>query len=289
MAHQVLDHGHQRLGVADVRALLRLCNALHAGRHESHDRKRTLLDGLRALTGADRASVAVASFPARGGRATAAERPVVVSAIHAGDTRGGGVVADEDLSVGETAAAGRVGDVCPWTAYRVQRRQRLRRAGASAMDWCTVGSLPAIPVLPRPTRGRTRKREGAAGAGSGAGAHFVHSFVPLADGNVVACLSVGRDAGRPRFTGRDRSLVCAMHAEVAWLYRADVVLVSPDTLALPTRVRETLQHLLAGKSEKQIAAEMGLSFNTLHHYVKTLHKHFRVNSRSELLARWVGR
>jgi DNA-binding NarL/FixJ family response regulator len=70
---------------------------------------------------------------------------------------------------------------------------------------------------------------------------------------VVACLSVGRGPSRPRFSARERSIVCTLHAEAAWLYRADVMLLSPETRALSPRERETLQHLLAGKGEKQIA------------------------------------
>ena len=65
--------------------------------------------------------------------------------------------------------------------------------------------------------------------------------------------------------------------------------VSPDTRELPPRQLEVLTHLLTGKSEKQVAAEMRLSYNTLHHYVKALYRHFGVTSRVELLARWVGK
>ena len=38
-----------------------------------------------------------------------------------------------------------------------------------------------------------------------------------------------------------------------------------------------------------LAARLSLSPNTVHHYIKAIHRHFRVSSRSELLARWVGR
>ncbi len=81
--------------------------------------------------------------------------------------------------------------------------------------------------------------------------------------------------------------MCILHAELAWVYRADVMLASREARALAPRERETLQHLLSGKGEKQIAREMRVSYNTVHHYVKALHRHFKVSSRSELLARWV--
>lgn len=56
---------------------------------------------------------------------------------------------------------------------------------------------------------------------------------------------------------------------------------------LPPRVRQTLGRLLAGDSEKQIAARMGLSPHTVHCYVKTLYRSFEVSSRGELLSRFV--
>ena len=54
---------------------------------------------------------------------------------------------------------------------------------------------------------------------------------------------------------------------------------------LSPRLLETLQGLLAGHSEKQLAADMGLSPHTIHDYVKALYRRFGVASRAELLAR----
>lgn len=56
---------------------------------------------------------------------------------------------------------------------------------------------------------------------------------------------------------------------------------------LSPRMKQTLQHLLAGDSEKQIAGRLGLSPHTVHVYVKALYKGFDVASRGELLARFV--
>jgi DNA-binding NarL/FixJ family response regulator len=56
---------------------------------------------------------------------------------------------------------------------------------------------------------------------------------------------------------------------------------------LPPRVLQTLEGLLAGQSEKEVAHELGVSPHTVHVYVKSLHKHFGVSSRGELLARFV--
>jgi DNA-binding CsgD family transcriptional regulator len=56
---------------------------------------------------------------------------------------------------------------------------------------------------------------------------------------------------------------------------------------LAPRLRQTLQRLLAGDSEKQIASRLGVSPHTVHVYVKSLYRHYDVCSRGELLARFV--
>lgn len=56
---------------------------------------------------------------------------------------------------------------------------------------------------------------------------------------------------------------------------------------LSRRQRQTLELLLAGNAEKQIASMLRISKHTVHVYVKSLYKRFGVNSRPELLAKWV--
>ena len=56
---------------------------------------------------------------------------------------------------------------------------------------------------------------------------------------------------------------------------------------LSRRQRQTLDLLLTGNAEKQIATQLDISRHTVHVYVKSLYKRFAVNSRSELLAKWV--
>lgn len=57
--------------------------------------------------------------------------------------------------------------------------------------------------------------------------------------------------------------------------------------SLSPRTRQTLERLLAGDSEKQIATRLGVSRHTVHVYVKAIYKGFNVCSRGELLARFV--
>ena len=63
----------------------------------------------------------------------------------------------------------------------------------------------------------------------------------------------------------------------------------PDERAkeLSPRLRETLDCLLSGSSEKGIAQELRISPHTVHGYVKLIYRHFQVKSRAQLLAQWV--
>jgi DNA-binding CsgD family transcriptional regulator len=56
---------------------------------------------------------------------------------------------------------------------------------------------------------------------------------------------------------------------------------------LSPRMRQTLNRLLAGDSEKQIARRLGVSRNTVHVYVKGIYRTFDVCSRGELLAKFI--
>jgi DNA-binding NarL/FixJ family response regulator len=105
--------------------------------------------------------------------------------------------------------------------------------------------------------------------------------------HVVATLSVYRQrSGSRPFSQRQREIVNAMHAEMAWVYGHDMLMTSPEALALPPRKRETLQYLLAGDAETQIAAKVEMSRATVHNYVRSLYRHFNVASRRELLDKW---
>ncbi|HSZ59212.1 MAG TPA: helix-turn-helix transcriptional regulator [Tepidisphaeraceae bacterium] len=108
------------------------------------------------------------------------------------------------------------------------------------------------------------------------------------DARVIACVCLVRSAGFAfPFLARERMLLHLAHMEMNWIYQADLMLASRGPASLSPRQRQTLQYLLAGHSEKEIAEKMHLSRNTVHHHVKAIHKHFAVSSRSELLAKWV--
>ena len=63
----------------------------------------------------------------------------------------------------------------------------------------------------------------------------------------------------------------------------------PGLLTLTPRLRQTLNCLLDGDTEKQAALRLGFSRATVHEYVKTLYQRFGVASRAELLAHFLRR
>ena len=64
--------------------------------------------------------------------------------------------------------------------------------------------------------------------------------------------------------------------------------LDPLAASLAPRVRQTLDELLAGRSEKEIANQLGLSPHTVHVYVRTIYRRYRVSSRAELLSTFLA-
>lgn len=224
---------------SEVRALLRLCNALHEAPPDPTGRKRRMLQALCRLLRAD-AAVCVVSH-------TGAATPAA--------TRRG---------------ASPVVSTARWAA--------------SADD---ARALAALYRPPDGRRGRPASRQ-VIPSGYDAVDHCLRSAVAVPGTHMRACVTLlRRPAGRRRFTDRERAVLDLLHAEMDWLYRADLPVDTSDAQDLTPRQRQTLHLLLAGNGEKQIASLMDIRPNTVHHYVKALYRHFAVTSRSELLARWV--
>jgi len=80
------------------------------------------------------------------------------------------------------------------------------------------------------------------------------------------------------FSPRARELVDHAQRELGALWP------STKQPSLPRRLRQTLELLEAGLSEKELADRLGLSAHTVRGYCKDLHRHFGVHSRGELLA-----
>jgi DNA-binding CsgD family transcriptional regulator len=95
-------------------------------------------------------------------------------------------------------------------------------------------------------------------------------------------------SGHP-FGQRERTLLGLFHAELSWIYSAELKRRPEHATGLSPRVGETMAHLASGLDERKTALAMGLSPHTVHDYVKLLHAHFGVSSRDDLIARWARR
>lgn len=102
----------------------------------------------------------------------------------------------------------------------------------------------------------------------------------------VRLLSARRPRSRAPLRRHDLRLVRMLLLDVLRLFDRGELLGLPrnNGQRLSPREWETLQCLLAGDSEKQIAARLHLSPHTVHTYVKSLYRRFEVSSRGELMA-----
>jgi DNA-binding CsgD family transcriptional regulator len=118
----------------------------------------------------------------------------------------------------------------------------------------------------------------------------VLSMIPLHVGGVRYhhTLSVRRCVGERSFSLRDVRVLDCLHHELApQIGRRLAAANEPSASNLSPRLRETLDSLLDGASEKQIADRIGISCATVHEYVTALYRRFGVNGRAELMARWI--
>jgi DNA-binding CsgD family transcriptional regulator len=110
--------------------------------------------------------------------------------------------------------------------------------------------------------------------------------------NCIHSIWLHREWGDRLFSAVDVRLLHLFHAELARLWRQNAPANGGhgplEVHSLPPRLRQTLDGLLQGKSEKQIASGLGLSRHTVHRYVGLLHRRFDVCSNGELLARFLS-
>jgi DNA-binding CsgD family transcriptional regulator len=115
---------------------------------------------------------------------------------------------------------------------------------------------------------------------------FILSQCALPHAGAVDQLGLHRSDGEQPFTHAEHRLVRLFHVELGRLWRRDAIHQAQTPNAdLPPRLSQTLDCLLDGMSEKQIALNLDLSQHTIHNYVKALHQRFEVSSRGELLAK----
>lgn len=250
--------GGVQFRAAEVREVVRLANALHGVPPDPTARKIALVERLCGVLGCDAGVCVVTQGPAGSGGAGSPLQSPSVSVVRYG-------MNEED-------------------AWKLAARYRsVGRPGVAPRD-SQADAADASRCPPRAvvSCGAPRGNGVAAGGGYCAG-----SLLEVPGLKAQACLALLRRRPSRPFTPRERVALDLVHSEMVWVYGPDLPAVSPDGLPLSPRQRQTLQLLLAGNSEKEIAGQLDLSHNTVHHYVKAIHRHLNVSSRSELLARWV--
>lgn len=112
--------------------------------------------------------------------------------------------------------------------------------------------------------------------------------VPVIGGGY--CYTVIRAKGERPFGRRDGAVAAALFRAIGpHLGRSLLLTTQPNRHGLSPRLREVLDCLLDGDSEKEAALRLGLQRTTIHDHVKRLYKHFGVSSRAELLAYFLRR
>jgi DNA-binding CsgD family transcriptional regulator len=115
--------------------------------------------------------------------------------------------------------------------------------------------------------------------------HFINSYCQLATPDEVTVLGIFRELGDPNFQARDRRLIHLLHHELGPMVGHRLSrCAAPAAPKLSPRASQTLERLLAGDSEKEAAANLGISQATVHQYVTAVYRQLNVNSRAELLA-----
>jgi DNA-binding CsgD family transcriptional regulator len=115
---------------------------------------------------------------------------------------------------------------------------------------------------------------------------ILFSFRPIPDVG-TSVIAFYRPADAPLFTPREARIAHIVLTEVAWLHEAGMPhSASRDVPKLPPRCRHVLCELIAGRSRKQIAANLGLSLHTVNGYMKQIYSFFGVQSQIQLIGRF---
>jgi DNA-binding CsgD family transcriptional regulator len=113
------------------------------------------------------------------------------------------------------------------------------------------------------------------------------SVVVLPDGPAHG-IALFRPPNERPFSARHRRLLHLFHTELARHLATDLAPPGCDPItSLSPRLRDVLACLLDGDSERQVASRLGLTRDTVHQYVKEVYRSFGINSRGELMARFV--
>jgi DNA-binding CsgD family transcriptional regulator len=101
-------------------------------------------------------------------------------------------------------------------------------------------------------------------------------------GGRASGIAIRREWHSRAFDEEDRNVLALLHEQMA---RLESRRQREDAPRLSRREGEVLQCLLRGASEKEVAADLCISPQTVHSYVKTIYQAHGVRSRAELLCR----
>jgi len=119
---------------------------------------------------------------------------------------------------------------------------------------------------------------------------YIISIQRLPFGDMWHSLWIHRAIGQPGFSRRDWWIVRCVHEEIGHqIGNALASAAEPRLSGLTPRQRDTLDGLLEGLAEKQLAARLGVGRATVHEHVLAVYRHFAVGTRGELMALFVGR
>ncbi len=109
--------------------------------------------------------------------------------------------------------------------------------------------------------------------------HFVGSVRKVGK-NAIMAFGCMRAAGDRPFTEEDREALHLVHLGVGRLFE-----MSSPRATLTPRMRDTLDVLLTGATDKEIAVQIGISPHTVREYLKSIFKAYGVSSRAQIIAR----
>lgn len=118
--------------------------------------------------------------------------------------------------------------------------------------------------------------------------HALFSSVRLRTSCHVHGLGLYRDPPDRPFSEEDRNLLQVFHTACESLLHVPPRDGQDDDALrarLSPRQRETLQLVLSGLCDKEIAERLGISRHTVNQYTKIIYRHYAVTSRAQLLAR----
>jgi len=119
---------------------------------------------------------------------------------------------------------------------------------------------------------------------------FILSYVYNRHTDTLVELCAYADASDPPPTRRAKSMLALLNSQIAPLIGTTLATNRQLGLhGLSPRLRQTLELLLAARSEKQIALDLGLSRPTVHEYISNLYRQFCVEGRAELMAYFLRR